>query len=182
MRSLSQALNSTFGHNEKACQKGVDALGHLANARLALQAVEESGTVGGVARMRAHEEFSQAQENARQALRPLVGMSPKSVGPDFYETHWSGPLQALGRTFSGAFGRTDNGLNEVTGFNFTEMVHEGYRPTPNNLMQDTALQTLPVQEAALGSRQRPQTSFDFNQFAQDDRQPRLSSSRSFGHR
>lgn len=177
MPSLFQAINRNTRFSEEACRRGVHAMADLVQARLALFTVEEAG-LGGVARMRAHEAFSQQQEMTRKALRPLIGFSPKAVGEVFYQQHWQLPLENMGRTFKSAFGHTPDGKEEVVGFNLTELVNADYRPTRDSLVNDIAVRTMPIDPPSTAApRSQTQTWFNFEWFAEREAEARMQTSK-----
>lgn len=173
MPSLSQVLNTltTFApYSEDKCEKGIQALSQLLNARLALFTVEENREIGGIARKCAQEDFCNAQEKARRALMPLYGLEKSSAGEDYYEKHWQSKLNELGQAFAPHFGQTPDGLNQVVAFNFTEMVNEEYRPSMHagQFMDDKAFKMNPTGRVPADTNLLPESSFDFYLFKERD--------------
>lgn len=167
MSALSEKVHQYTHYTDTACQTGVHALSQLVQARHALFEADQAG-VDDPQRKVLLDRFAHQQAVTREAMKPLVGLSPETVGEDYFAEKWEKPLQALGQTFKNAFGRSLDQKNEVSGFHLQRMLSPDYRPHPGDIMLDPAFRTLPVYAPALDARSRPQTNFNFEGFAQDE--------------
>lgn len=103
-------------------KNAVEALSALGAARMDLLTCDASD------REARWEAFSQQQQRARAALRPLADLTPQSVGAQRYFEHWIRPLAEHGDRLTAPLAvQVDQ--QHLRGFHFGPMLAPDYVPT-----------------------------------------------------